>query len=61
MSMGRRDFNAIAAVVSDAPYLTEAQRSALAKDLAREIKAINGNLNRERFLDACGVKEGALA
>ena len=60
MSMTRKHFEAVARAVANAT-LTEDDRAHIAKELAREIKSVSGNLDRSKFLSACNIKETTTA
>lgn len=51
--MTRKDFNAMAEMVSHANYLTTEQKEQLARDLADFCKSQNSNFDTQRFINAC--------
>ena len=54
--MTRKDYELIAQIIATAWHGSAGMKADLANSFADKLESTNPRFNRERFLDACGVK-----
>lgn len=54
-AMQHRHFAAVARVIADMDYLSDAHRWNVADDFANMLTQSNPNFDRDRFMSACGL------